>query len=108
MFHNDGEGANDRAAEKRARCQVGTYVRIFGNVSPSRPRSLCAYLSVSVFVPVSLSLSLSASLSVLPFPLHLACGANNRTCIRYFVIVCQSLVNSIQYVQAVLVLTPSR
>ncbi|CAM9459829.1 unnamed protein product [Ectocarpus sp. 4 AP-2014] len=32
MFHNDGEGANDRAAEKRARCQVGTYVRVFGNV----------------------------------------------------------------------------
>ena len=33
MFHNDGEGENDRSAEKRARNQIGTYVRVFGNVS---------------------------------------------------------------------------
>lgn len=33
MFHNDGEGGNDRSAEKRARNQIGTYVRVFGNVS---------------------------------------------------------------------------
>lgn len=33
MFHNDGEGGNDRSAEKRARNQIGVYVRVFGNVS---------------------------------------------------------------------------
>lgn len=33
LFHNDGEGGNDRSAEKRARNQIGVYVRVFGNVS---------------------------------------------------------------------------
>lgn len=35
MFHSDGEGGSDRSAEKRARNQVGTYVQVFGNVSPT-------------------------------------------------------------------------
>ncbi|CAM9306001.1 unnamed protein product [Ascophyllum nodosum] len=32
IFHNDGEGGNDRSAERRSRNQIGTYVRVFGNV----------------------------------------------------------------------------
>lgn len=32
IFHNDGEGTNDRSAERRAQNQIGTYVRVFGNV----------------------------------------------------------------------------
>ena len=48
IFHSDGEGQNDRSAERRARNEVGTYVRVFGSVSPS---SLYLYFSLSeVFV----------------------------------------------------------
>ncbi|CAM9467595.1 unnamed protein product, partial [Discosporangium mesarthrocarpum] len=32
VFHSDGEGVNDRSVERRARCQVGTYVRVYGNI----------------------------------------------------------------------------
>eukprot|EP00904_Undaria_pinnatifida_P010329 jgi/Undpi1/6426/HiC_scaffold_20.g08907.m1 len=32
IFHSDGEGQNDRSAERRARNEVGTYVRVFGSV----------------------------------------------------------------------------
>eukprot|EP00752_Nemacystus_decipiens_P010313 g9188.t1 len=45
MFHNDGEGGNDRSTEKRARNQIGTYVRVFGNVrSWNDDRHSVAYL----------------------------------------------------------------
>ena len=40
MFHNDGEGGNDRSAEKRARNQIGVYVRVFGNVSVGQNSSV--------------------------------------------------------------------
>lgn len=42
IFHNDGEGANDRSAERRARNQIGTYVRVFGNVGIGSVSCCCS------------------------------------------------------------------